>query len=143
VASALEALCDRPGLVVADLPSGLGRLSVEVAAGSDAVALVVTPDLLALRRARDAAKALAGGPEVGVVLNRWSRASGLSPTDVEAVLGIQVWARVAPQAGLVRAPDLGRLSRAACRALAPLAARVGAVPARPGGPALATAGGVR
>jgi pilus assembly protein CpaE len=114
-------------MVVADLPSGLGRFSVDVAARADATVIVVTPDLLALRRARDASGAVGEGPEVGVILNRRSRGAGeLSPGDVEAVLALPVWASVPVQAGLPRAPDLGRLSRPACRALAPLAARLAA-----------------
>lgn len=140
LAAALGAVRDGPGIVVADLPSGLGRISLEVTGRADAVALVVTPDLLALRRARDAARAVVEGPEVGVVLNRWSRGTrgdALSPGDVEAVLGLSVWAKVPLQAGLLRAPELGRLSRPACRALGPLAARLAGEPAPPG----ATAGG--
>jgi Mrp family chromosome partitioning ATPase len=127
VAVVLDAVRETAGLVLADLPSGLGPLSLEIAGGADAVALVVTPDLLALRRTRDAARAVAEGPEVGAVLNRWSRGNGgdvLSPGDVEAVLRVPVWAKVPLQAGLLRAPDLGRLSRPACRALAPLAALI-------------------
>jgi MinD-like ATPase involved in chromosome partitioning or flagellar assembly len=142
VAPALDALCDGAGLVVADLPSGLGRLSVEVAAAADAVALVVTPDLLALRRARDAVRLLDGHPGVGVVLNRSSRAGGLSAGDVEAVLGVEVWGRVPFQTGLLRAPDVGRLSRAACRLLRPIVGRIAAVEPS-GGAELAAAGRVR
>ena len=127
VFAVLEGVRDGGGLVVADLPSGLGPVPVGLAGRSDAVALVVTPDLRGLRRARDAARALGGrpaGPDTGIVLNRWSRAAGLSPADVQAVLGPPVWARVAVHDGLLRAPDLGRLSAAGIRALAPLAARV-------------------
>jgi MinD-like ATPase involved in chromosome partitioning or flagellar assembly len=140
VAHALDAIRangDGRGVVVADLPSGLEPFSLEVAGRADATAIVVTPDLLALRRARDAASAASEGPEVGVILNRWSRSAGvLSPADVEAVLRLPAWATVPVQAGLLRAPDLGRLSRPACRALAPLAARIAEPLARPLGPPL-------
>jgi Mrp family chromosome partitioning ATPase len=131
VHAALETVREGGGLVVADLPSGLGPFAAGVAGRADAVALVVTPDLLCLRRARDAARGLGthpGGPDAGIVLNRWSRAGGLAPGDVEAVLGPPVWGRVAVQDGLLRAPDLGRLSPAGIRALAPLAARVTGAP---------------
>lgn len=140
-APALDAVCNVGTVgqgrivVVADLPSGLGRLSLEVAERADATAVVVTPDLLALRRTRDASRLLGEGPAVGVLLNRWSRAAGvLTPGDVEAVLTLPVWATVSTQAGLHRIPDLGRLSRPACRALAPLAAQLvtGGTPGSPG-----------
>jgi MinD-like ATPase involved in chromosome partitioning or flagellar assembly len=146
VAAAVDAIREGGGLLVADLPSGLGRFPVGMAARSDAVALVVTPDLLSLRRARDAARALealAGDADAGLVLNRWSRGSGLSPGDVEAVLGRPVWARVALQEGLLRSPDLGRLSRPAVRALGPLAARVSGPGDTTPVAALSTAGGRR
>ena len=150
VAQALDAIRstgEGRGVVVADLPSGLGPIPLDVAGRADATAIVVTPDLLALRRARDAARAVGEGPEVGVILNRWSRSAGvLSPADVEAVLTLPAWATVPVQAGLLRAPDLGRLSRPACRALAPLAARLtgplaGPVGSTFGGPPGAAVGG--
>ena len=148
IAHALDAIRssgDGHGVVVADLPSGLGRFSLDVAGRADATAIVVTPDLLALRRARDAARAISEGPEAGVILNRWSHSAGvLSPADVQAVLMLRAWATVPVQAGLLRAPDLGRLSRPACRALAPLAAQlVGPAPEDEGAPAAVPATGGR
>ncbi|HEY8200019.1 MAG TPA: hypothetical protein VII47_01560 [Actinomycetota bacterium] len=141
VLDAIRTAGEGRGVVVADLPSGLGRFSLEVAGHADATAIVVTPDLLALRRARDASRAVGEGPEVGVILNRWSRSAGvLSPGDVEAVLTLPAWATVPVQASLLRVPDLGRLSRPACRALSPLATRLAGPIALPGGPSQGAGG---
>lgn len=136
LASLLAALQEGAACVVADLPSGLGAgaLAAAIAGGGGTLMLVVTPDLLCLRRARDAVRGLleAGAEPAGleVVLNRFTPGD-ISREDVEAVLGRPVSAVVRADWGLLRSPDRAELSISGRRALDALARRIAGVAAAP------------
>lgn len=130
----LEAAREAEGLVVADVPSGDQELALLTAEVATRMLLVVTPDLLALRRARQAVAGLesagVGGDRVGVVVNRFGDAA-VTAAEVEAVVGRPVVAIVPPDLGLLRAPDRGRLADSGLRVLSDLAHRLMGRPAPP------------
>lgn len=131
VAPVLTALRSAAGHLVADLPSGDLDAAAAVCAGATRLLLVVTPDILALRRGRDSMRGLIAeglDPErVDVILNR-SDGGEITPGDVEAVLLRPVAARIRPDLGLLRAPDRGELSASGLRLLDGIARRICGLP---------------
>lgn len=124
--AAVESVRELTDHVILDLPSGAGDLVFAAAEGADQLLLVVTPDLLSLRRSRDAMQALrtAGVDEarIEVVLNR--SGGDISANDVATVLGRPVIAEIRPDVGLFKAPDRGELAKSAAKLLGPLARRI-------------------
>lgn len=113
--------------VVADLPSGLGLAAHAAMRDATSVHLVLTPDLLGLRRARDLfADLKASGVEssrIQVVLNQ-AGGTEISAQEVEAVLGVKEVTRVRADLQIYRAVNRGELSPVACKLLTPLAVRL-------------------
>jgi pilus assembly protein CpaE len=130
VARALSAVRDFSEHVVADLPSGFSELVFAVSEEATRLLLVITPDLLSLRRGRQAVQTLGsagiGLGSVEIVLNR--SGGDISRTDVEAVLGREVVAEIPPNVGLLRSPDRGELAPGADRLLEALARGIGGLP---------------
>jgi pilus assembly protein CpaE len=125
VARLLAAMREVAKAVVVDLPSGFQELSLVAALEADRLLLIVTPDVLSLRRAKSAAAALnASGFDsrsVAIVLNQSGASAEISPSDVEAVVGRRIAARIRPDAGLARSPDRGQLADTGRKLLDPLA----------------------
>lgn len=127
----LGAIRETAAHVVVDLPSGFTELVYSVAEEASRIFLVVTPDLLALRRAREAMQLLdSSGTDAGrieIILNR-SRSGDISVSDVETVLGRPTVAQVPPDVGLLRAPDRGEISSSGRRFLEAVARRTIGLP---------------
>lgn len=132
VLKAIAALRDSADHSLADLPSGYGDLVFALAEEATRLVLVVTPDLLALRRAREAMRGFrAGGIETGkfeVVLNH-AYGRDVTASDVEAVIGRPVVAEIPPNLALFKAPGRGEISPVGMRLLDPLARRIAGLPA--------------
>lgn len=128
---ALVILKDSAEQVVADLPSGFGEAVFAAAEESSRIVLVVTPDVLSLRRSKTAVKALdSAGIEpsrVEIVMNQ-TGAREVTPRDVEAVLSRPVVAAVHADTGLLRAPDRGEIAGSGRRLLEPVARRISGLP---------------
>lgn len=128
VIGALRALRRTGTHLLVDLPSGFGELAFAVAAEASLPLLVVTPDLLSIRRGGEAVKILRSSgidmSRVEVVLNMCSGREPISARDVEVVLGCPISATIRPSLGLWIAPDRGQLSRSGLRLLEPLARRI-------------------
>jgi Flp pilus assembly CpaE family ATPase len=110
--------------VVADLPSGMGELTMGLLKEASTVILVVTPDLLSLRRARDAFVALrAAGVDPTGFLGVLNQAGGVdvSEKDLSSVLGLTTTFRVKADMQVYRAANRGELSLAGKRMLVPVA----------------------
>lgn len=138
LARALGSLREVIDHVVVDLPSGFGEAAIACSEAADRILLVVTPDLLSLRRGREAMAAFRSAGidpgRVGVILNRSSAAADISLRDVEAVLGRPVFLSVRDDASLRKAPNRGELSETGLRLLGRAARRIAGVPeARPSG----------
>lgn len=122
--------------VIADTPSGLGDLSVNVLRTASSVVMVLTPDVLSLRRARAALDVLAPmgvGPErVRVVLNQYG-GPHISQRDVEEVLGVKSVVKVRADFDIYKAANRGQIAPGAVKSLAGLSKRLAALdrPARP------------
>lgn len=121
--------------LIVDVPSGYGEHVFSVAEESTRILLVVTPDLLSLRRARDVMQLFdSAGIEAGrieIIINR-ARSGDISASDVETVLGRPSVAQVPPDVGLLRAPDRGELASSGVRLLEPVARRIAGLPERKG-----------
>jgi Flp pilus assembly CpaE family ATPase len=113
--------------VVVDLPSGLNPVSVAGLRDASSMEVVLTPDLLGLRRARDLLKNLDGlglqRERMAIVLNQAGSAE-ITEKEVEAVLGITKVVRLRADLKIYRAANRGELSPLACRLLTPLARRL-------------------
>lgn len=127
----LNAIRETTAHVLADLPSGFGEILYSVAEEATRILLVITPDLLSLRRGREAMQFFSSaGIDAGhidIVVNR-SRSGDISASDVAAVLGRPNVAQVPPDVGLLRAPDRGQLSPSGRRLLDTLARRIAGLP---------------
>lgn len=125
--------------VIVDLPSGLNPVATATLPEATSASLVLTPDLLSLRRARDLMKNLrAEGLDparVNVVLNQ-AGGPDITPKEVEAVLGVSAVSRVRADYQIYRAANRGELSPLGCKLLGPLVQRL----AEAGGPALDPSG---
>ena len=128
LARVLNAAREVAGHVVADLPSGLSDLNLSVLEDASSIVLVLTPDLLGLRRAREAVRVLrsAGvdGSHIHGVLNQAAGAD-IAPKDVEQVLEIQKVTRIRADFQIYRMVNRGQLSPRCNRMLLPLARRLG------------------
>ncbi len=113
--------------VVVDLPSGLNPVVGATLPEATSVSLVLTPDLLGLRRARDLMKGLRAdglaSDRVNVILNQ-AGGPDITPKEVEAVLGVSAVSRVRADYQIYRAANRGELSPLGCKLLAPLAGRL-------------------
>ncbi|MGH2767678.1 MAG: AAA family ATPase [Actinomycetota bacterium] len=117
--------------VVVDLPSGAPELALAVAREATSLLLVVTPDLLALRRVRWAMGEISSrgidAAGIEVVVNQLG-SSEISVSDIEAVVGRRVSSTVRPDLGLLRAPGRGELARSGRRLVEGLARRIAGYP---------------
>lgn len=113
--------------VVADLPSGVNPVCLAALPEATSISLVLTPDLLALRRARDLLRALGmaaeAGPRITVVLNQ-AGGTDVGERQVQAVLGLSSVVRVKANLQIYRAANRGELSPLVCKLLTPLARRL-------------------
>lgn len=113
--------------VVVDVPSGISRLSTAVLQQATTISLVVTPDVLGLKRARAAVQALRSGTwDPGRIYPVLNQAGGpdISSKEVETVLELHGATRVRADLQIYRSANRGELSPLACRMLAPLASRL-------------------
>jgi pilus assembly protein CpaE len=126
VVGAVEAVSHLTDHVVLDLPSGFSDMVFAGAEASDRFLFVMTPDVLSLRRGREAIRALrsTGIDEnrIEIVLNRTG--GDISAKDVEAVLTRPVVAQLRPDPRLLRASDRGELARSGLKLVEPLARRL-------------------
>jgi Flp pilus assembly CpaE family ATPase len=131
IVSALRLIKESVGHVVTDLPSGIQELALTVAEEATALLLVVTCDVLSLKRSRDAMRLIKSSgidlAKVLVVVNAYAPRGEISIKDVEAVLGRPVAFTIRADAGLAAAPDRGELSTSGLRALEPVAAHVAGI----------------
>ncbi|MGH2811571.1 MAG: AAA family ATPase [Actinomycetota bacterium] len=131
VAGVLEAIRDLTDQVVVDMPSGLTDVTFAVAEIAERILLITTPDVLSLRRGRDAMAALrAAGIDdqrIEIVLNR--SGGDITARDVEAVLTRPVAAQVRPDIGLLKAPDRAELAASGIGLLTDLARSIAGLPA--------------
>jgi Flp pilus assembly CpaE family ATPase len=114
--------------VVADLPSGLSDLNLSVLVEASSIVLVLTPDLLGLRRASEAVRMLrSAGMDTNRVHAVLNQAGGvdISPKDVEQVLEVPKATRVSADLQIYRMTNRGQLSPRCSRMLASLAKRLG------------------
>ncbi|CAN5767426.1 hypothetical protein BH23ACT12_BH23ACT12_04960 [soil metagenome] len=123
----LSAIRETGEQVLVDLPSGLNPVTVATLPEATSVSLVLTPDLLSLRRARDLMKGLRAdglsADRVSVVLNQ-AGGPDITSKEVEAVLGLSAVTRVRADFQIYRAANRGELSPLGCKLLGPLAKRL-------------------
>lgn len=126
-AALLRALREASDLVIVDLPSGWGEMVPFVAEESNHFVVVVTPDLLSLRRSRDALRMLraAGLPSdrIRILVNRWP-GPAIGMKDVEASLGSTPVATVRYDPQIEKASDRGELANLGVRQLEGAARRI-------------------
>jgi len=129
VGAVLQAIRGMAKHVVVDLPSGDGSVTRAAMEAASSLHLVLTPDLLALRRARDLLKRLRTSeirlPKLSVVLNQAGGAD-VTSKEVEAVLGVRQVTRVRADIQIYRVANRGELSPVACKLLTLLAKRLAA-----------------
>ncbi len=120
--------------VVVDLPSGLNPVARATFDEATSVSVVLTPDLLGLRRARDLLERLyadgVSSEKIDVVLNQ-AGGPDITPKEVEAVLGVSAVTRVRADIQIYRAANRGELSPIACKILTPLAKRLASLAGAP------------
>lgn len=120
--------------VIVDLPSGLNPVARATFDEATSVSVVLTPDLLGLRRARDLLERLYadGVPseKIDVVLNQ-AGGPDITANEVEAVLGVAAVTRVRADLQIYRAANRGELSPLACKMLTPLARRLATLAGAP------------
>lgn len=120
--------------VVVDLPSGMSPVLGGAMARASSLQLVVTPDLLALRRTGALLAALDGSlpdrSRVTVILNQ-AGGPDITGREVEAALGPGRVVRVKARLSTYRSVNRAELSPATCRALMPLARVLSAAPQPP------------
>lgn len=134
VGRVLRAIRETEQNVVVDLPSGLNPVARATIDQATSVSVVLTPDLLGLRRARDLLESLYadGMPseKIDVVLNQ-AGGPDITPKEVEAVLGVAAVTRVRAELQIYRAANRGELSPLACKMLTPLARRLASLAGAP------------
>ncbi|MEX0791106.1 MAG: hypothetical protein WD178_10060, partial [Actinomycetota bacterium] len=127
VGRVLRAVREAAQNVVVDLPSGLNPVARAAFHEATSVSVVLTPDLLGLRRARDLLESMSadGVPsdKIDVVLNQ-AGGPDITAKEVEAVLGVAAVTRVRADLQIYRAANRGELSPLACKMLTPLAKRL-------------------
>lgn len=126
----LTALAELTEYLVADLPSGFAEIVLPVAEAASRLFFVLTPDVLSLRRAKEAIRMVRSAgidpSRVEIILNR--AGGDIGARDAEAVVGRPVVAEVRPDYGLSLAPDRGELAASGLKHLDPLARRLAGVP---------------
>ena len=134
LSAALQLVRASSGHLVVDLPTGIHDLAVTVAEGADAIVLVVTCDMLSLKRGRDAMRLIRSSgldtSKVSVLVNAHSSGSDITLKDVEAVIGRPVAIAIRGDAGLAAAPDRGELAQSGLRLLEPLARKLVGIPGK-------------
>ena len=124
VAKVLATVRETADHVIVDLPSGVSEVATRVLREASTVLLVVTPDLLSLRRARHSFTLLrAAGVDPTGFIGLLNQAGGtdVSEKDVRSVLGLTTTFRVKADMQVYRAANRGELSLAGKRMLAPVA----------------------
>jgi len=120
--------------LIVDLPTGIHDLAITVAEEADAIVLVVTCDMLSLKRGRDAMRLIRSSgldaSKVSVLVNAQSSGSDITLKDVEAVIGRPVAISVRGDSGLAAAPDRGELAQSGLRLLEPLARKLLGIPGK-------------
>ena len=114
--------------VVADLPSGLSDLNLSLLVEASSIVLVLTPDLLGLRRAAEAVRMLrSAGVDTSRVHAVLNQAGGvdISAKEVEQVLEVPKATRVSADFQIYRMTNRGQLSPRCSRMLVSLAKRLG------------------
>ncbi len=126
VRTVLSALAQIAEHLVVDLPSGSNPVVRAALPEAASIQVVLTPDLLALRRARDLMEELGvsgSGSRVNVVLNQ-AGGPDITAKEVQAVLGVSSVTRMRADLRIYRAANRGELSPVGCKLLAPLARRL-------------------
>jgi pilus assembly protein CpaE len=127
----VKAIAGLASHVVLDLPSGLNPVAMAGLQEADAIQMVLTPDLLALRRARDLMRSLImNGLEdarVEVILNQ-AGGPDITPEEVRAVIGVEKVVKVRADLRIYRAANRGELSPVGCKLLTPVARSLAARP---------------
>jgi pilus assembly protein CpaE len=124
VAKVLATAREAADHVIVDLPSGLSEVTTRILQDSSTVLLVVTPDLLSLRRARHAFTLLrVSGVDPTSFVGVLNQAGGtdVSEKDLRSVLGLTTTFRVKADLQVYRAANRGELSLAGKRMLVPVA----------------------
>ncbi|HEX2150361.1 MAG TPA: hypothetical protein VHI31_09350, partial [Actinomycetota bacterium] len=123
----LRAIRENAQNVVADLPSGFSPVATAGLLEATSVSVVLTPDLMGLRRCRDLLRTVTSAglsPEkVDVILNQ-AGGPDITAKEVEAVLGVSAVSRVRADFQIYRAANRGELSPLGCKLLSPLAKRL-------------------
>jgi Flp pilus assembly CpaE family ATPase len=131
VRKVMKAIAGLSAHVVADLPSGMNPVALAGLQEADSIQLVLTPDLLALRRARDLMRALimsgVDDARIEVILNQ-AGGPDITPDEVRAVIGVAKVVRVRADIRIYRAANRGELSPVGCKLLTPLARSLAARP---------------
>lgn len=129
ISSVLGAIREAAEHVVVDLPSGLNPVAVSALLDASSIEVVLTPDLLGLRRTRDLLKGLESHgvqrDRVNIVLNQ-AGGPDITEKEVEAVLGVTSVVRLRADLRIYRAANRGELSPVACKFLTPLARQLAA-----------------
>ncbi|HEX2179321.1 MAG TPA: AAA family ATPase, partial [Actinomycetota bacterium] len=129
ISSVLGTIRQAADHLVVDLPSGLNPVAVSALLDSTSIEVVLTPDLLGLRRTRDLLKGLDSHgvhrDRMNIVLNQ-AGGPDITEKEVEAVLGVSSVIRIRADLRIYRAVNRGELSPVACKLLAPLARRLAA-----------------
>ena len=113
--------------VIVDLPSGLNPVVRAAFHEATSISVVLTPDLLGLRRARDLLERLnaegVSSEKIDVVLNQ-AGGPDITAKEVVAVLGVTAVTRIRADLQIYRAANRGELSPVGCKMLTPLAKRL-------------------
>ncbi|MEO7803992.1 MAG: P-loop NTPase [Actinomycetota bacterium] len=113
--------------VIVDLPSGNRELVLSVAEEATSFLWVITPDLLSLKRARDALRSFrAGGMDpqrIDIVVNQFT-SGDVTLADIEAVVGRQVMLTIRPDLALYRSVGRGEISKAGIKLLEPVVSKL-------------------
>ena len=124
IASAVNVVRHAADFVIADLPSTACEAALAVLDQCTAGYLVLTPDLLSLRRAREALRIVRSGGAEGnrleIILNQTGN-GGVSARDAGQVLGLPVAREIKADISIYQAANRGKLSDAGRRALSKLA----------------------
>lgn len=120
----LSSIRGAAGNIVVDVPSGLNEIASAVIHEAGLTVVVVTPDLLCLKRARDGLRALrSSGVDDSrlVLLVNQTSSSAVSRRDVAAILGLEPAAEVRADLRMYHSANRGELSGAGKKMLFPLA----------------------
>lgn len=120
----MKAIAGATSHVLVDLPSGVNPVALAGLQEAGSIQLVLTPDLLALRRARDLMRYLimngVDDSRIEVILNQ-AGGPDITPDEVRAVIGVTGVVKVRADLQIYRAANRGELSPLGCKLLTPLA----------------------